>query len=625
MKKNIYKVFLILSTIEGFIALVFIFQIPSMERNVLVFGFSRLRLLLALFIMLILAFLIWVTIRLLISQTWSEKVIRWIEEGLLIENRLVNLLVSLLVIFIIGTSLLFFFSTDLPEPSNFISVVFKRSRSVIVWVTVMCLQEFLFLIILYGRTISQRKIKCQHVLGMSLVVLMLFAALLHWTVLWFKLPLFTSIQDWFWRFSDKVDINGGLFPLILFGSLSVIYFVLKYPQKIVRNIVLLIILGYFIQVGYGYIEGNGFESLRDRYVHSRHENYAEWASIKEIDLTAIKNYDERFKEDYYFGTKPPGVLFFYIVTQKISNLIQPETTFAGRYLRLTKFIAYVFPLLSFLVLITIYHIGKNFFEKETRVFPTILYIFFPNVLLMTLELDQVLFPFLFMLGFIFVKIATTKKSLPLAFIAGGMTYLVLFFSFSLLPLIVLSLSWFLIEYLLVNQERDFYALLKAVLGYVLAFIFFYFIFRIFINYDFFTRFVNSLDSHREIMGYEKGAEQLLKLILLNNVEFATWIGFPAMILYICRNIDAIRSILSRKRTDLDNLTIAFGITFLTLNVFGQTIGEVGRLWLFLVPMISIFASAQIDRMFKNKPLGLIGVVLLQLITVHLIYLFQDYF
>src|SRR4030067_246309 len=98
-----------------------------------------------------------------------------------------------------------------------------------------------------------------------------------------------------------------------------------------------------------------------------------------------RQYEERYGREIFPSTKPPGVVLFYILVENLVNLIRPEQTAEGRFLVLTRFIAYVFPLVSFLVLGAIYLFVRPLVMDKPAIFPSILYIFIPNIILIPLD------------------------------------------------------------------------------------------------------------------------------------------------------------------------------------------------------------------------------------------------
>ncbi len=105
------------------------------------------------------------------------------------------------------------------------------------------------------------------------------AALFHWTVLILRLKIFLVIRGWKWYFWQKeVPQPVWLFPLMLIAALAVVWFVFRNPKHIQRKLIALMLLGAALQIGFGFLAGGGFESLRLKYADSVFNNYAEAAA-----------------------------------------------------------------------------------------------------------------------------------------------------------------------------------------------------------------------------------------------------------------------------------------------------------------------------------------------------------
>ena len=85
------------------------------------------------------------------------------------------------------------------------------------------------------------------------------------------------------------------------------------------------------------------------------------------------------------------------------------------------------------------------------------------------------------------------------------------------------------------------------------------------------------------------------------------------------------AIIKKKTNSLDCLVAAFLATYAALNVLGQTKEEVGRLWVFMVPIISLFALVELKTLFTRKDTGIYLVISFQLITTMFTFKFQDFF
>jgi len=490
------------------------------------------------------------------------------------------------------------------------------------------------LLFLFPGVYRQKDFFCPRVAWNVLLLLVIFLlTAFHWAILIFQLKIFGAIPSWFWQFTDKgFSLKDLLFFVVLALSLASVVYVLKNPGHVKLKLVMLILLGYAVQVSFGFMQGQGFESIRQRFIYSGHKQYALHACDMPPLVGTATNYEALFGGAMYLGTKPPGIMVFYILAQKASNLVNPAADFDSCVLESTAFAAYVFPLLSVLALIPLFALSRSLLGSEAAFLPCILYIFCPNVLLMHLETDQFLFPLLFMVGLYLVNLALARRSIKWALGAGGYFYLAAFFSFSLLPLLPLALLWVGLDYVLNRQQRRLNESLKVLAGLGMGLAILFLFFRFFLNYDVFLRYTNALIYHREIKEFGSGLRQILNALLLNNIEFAVWSGLPLVLLFLSQVIKGVVSLFKslNKQDQLAQdgtkaLLFAFLATYVALNFFGQTKGEVGRLWIFLLPPIALYAAAEAKSLFRDKTTGVILVVILQLVTAMLTFKFQDAF
>jgi len=390
-----------------------------------------------------------------------------------------------------------------------------------------------------------------------------------------------------------------------------------------RKLLALELLGFMLQVSFGFIAGKGFVSIQKMARNSAHRRYYDRAVDNPLLWDALTDYETHYGWDHFLGTKPPGVISFYIVLQRASNIVNPVTTYADRLDRLTIFLAYVMPLLTYLTLIPLYAFSKIFIKGEDVWLPLLFYLVFPNTLLQMLELDISLFPFLFVLALLLTHKVITKQSVGWAIAAGAAAYICVFFSFSLLMVIPLSLVWLGVEYLYHWDNLKFWHMVKIVAGYLSGLavtgLTFYAVFQ----YNAVLRYQNAITMHKEMKLLATGFEQLKDAWVLNSIEFTMWIGFPVAILLMMRTVRSGIAVWQRRSDVLDRFYAAFLPTFILLNVFGQTRSEVGRLWAFFMPLVAIFITPEALRLIKKRKVAVYALMFLELITTFLIFKFQN--
>ncbi len=504
-----------------------------------------------------------------------------------------------------------------------------RALPFLVWLVVLCIQSIGLLLHGYGKTLRRR----WHVHGRDrfyrivLLTLIVCATLFHWLTLLLRLKTFLLIRGWKWYFWHKeTPLNLWLFPVILAVTIGITLLVLSCRRRNWICLVLTVLLGYGLQVGFGYIAGGGFESLKNEYVNSVFNYYAIEAANDTSLMDTLKDYESLYGPHGYLGTKPPGVHIFYVATQKFADLIHQSDTAQGRFEQATTLMAYLYPLLAMLVLIPLVQIGQRLTkDKENVLLPALLYITCPNVILITLFLDQALYPLLFISGLLLAYVTIQKNSLSLSLLLGVYLYTVVYLGFSLLSLIPLVMLWIVVNYFIQRQKRSFRDTLMLLCGIVVGLLAAYLLFHWLLHYDFITRYRRSFEYHKEIKEFAPGLAMLGYTAVLNNAEFFSWTGFPIIILFLSNFVRSVRAFIRRKATMLDGLLLSFSLAYAGVVVFGQTFGEVQRLYIFMVPLFALFASEEIQHRFKNKNALLITVITLQLITTLLLFIFQDYY
>ncbi len=634
---------LILLILEGLAALGVFLSVQSMGKNAVLFGYSLSRLVMASLFLFVLAALAWMVVNSKKGDGWLAcqlaKIYRQFNTG----DHLVPAAGTLFFLFLLGTAviiaarlvvnfdmvlLLEKISPQAPGQFQFAQSIIKIVEPFLAWAALAALQAFIFLLIRFPAGFTE-KWKNGALLKAFCVLAILVVTIWHWLILFFQLETLLRIPGWKWYFEVKSFlpshwIFAGLFTAALLFTLLA----WRVRQRIWLALVLLAVLGAGLQIGFGFIEGQGFESLRVIYSNSVFNNYAEAAARRPDFLEALLNYEQLYGDDWYLGTKPPGVILVYNLVQRSAELFQEQGGYAGRFYQLTSVIAHLFPLLSMLVLIPLYHFNKSFSKiREDALLPGMLLVSAPTMILIPLFLDQALYPLMFMAVLLIVQRSLNIESLRLAFLAGLAGYLALYFSFSMLVLLPLSALWILFNPLLQKQpdHRFWQTGLKMLLCWGAGLIIGFVLLRIMLDYDILVRFTHAMQQHRLAKNYDPGIQQVFNSLILNNAEFLTWNGIPLVFAAVIGMVQSIKRLLKKSPLPLDGLTVPFLITFVVLNFTGQTDGEVQRLWLFMLPVVCTYAAGFASSLYKNKISGILLVVILELITTFFLFKFQNFY
>jgi hypothetical protein len=315
-----------------------------------------------------------------------------------------------------------------------------------------------------------------------------------------------------------------------------------------------------------------------------------------------------------------------MTSQSISAWFGPTATVGERFRTLVTFAAWVYPLLCYLALIPLFVLSRRLLPEELSLWPCILYVVLPNVTLITLHLDQVLYPTIFLVLAWLVVAAHEDGNRLAAFLAGVTAYLALFFSFSLLAACLLLLLFVVFRELRGRRERS--AMTEALRGmaaFAAGLVGSWLVGRLVLGYAPVIRFRNAIEQHESFKGWEGGVGSMLYWAASNWLELALWIGWPVALLALGHVRGGIVESIRNRARAVDTFGVALGCTLLILGLFGRTQGEVARLWLFLGGVIVVGAACAIVDVFSvRRKTVLVLIVASQWVTILLTKRFQDF-
>ena len=393
------KHFLMLTILEGMVVSFFLLQNPSMEKNAVLLGYSSSRLLvigLTLSLIILAAELLLIAI---IRPYWQVRTIQWVRSYLNKNNHLFWVALALITIFTVLIFLTAVSPTEYLKTVDFgLGVISQRLIPLYLWLALLCAQSLIFLAINFpGQLLQKHLVEPEFLVRALAINLGLAALIFHWITYLMRYEVFHAIPNWFWGFTLKEEPTNNwiIIPLIAI-TLGITAFVCKNrtPQRRGINLFVIILLGYILQLGFGFVEGQGVESIRLKYVESWHSKYARYAAEERQLLPTIRNYEEEFAGTIFPGTKPPGVILVHMATQRVSGLFGAQPDYDSRYLALSRFIAWVYPALAMGVLLLLFRIGKQLIGEEYAYIPLLLFVTLPNIILIPLVLDQALYRFI---------------------------------------------------------------------------------------------------------------------------------------------------------------------------------------------------------------------------------------
>ena len=378
-KKDLaWKIFFSLSTFEGLFAFFFIFSAPSEGKSALLWEYSTERLALGIFAFILLISFVFLTIGAWKKTSAYTRVINWAEAYLGIYENICTVLAWLFWGFTTILVMMLLLISPLAIHLNDLRSYLLRSLPLLLWGFAIFAQASILLWDQYAR---QMQVRIRDIFRASLLPSLLFFGISHWLILAFRIQLFTIIDGWYWRFRIRETPNLWIFLPIFLLSLSVVFIVIKSSEHTKRNILMLMVSGYFLQLSFGFIEASGLEAVQRKYTGSGHNSYALYAADRPPLDYIFDRYEEVYGVDQFIGTKPPGLMLFYVFTQRASALFFPQDNYALRFNGLINFATYLYPFLAVLAVPALYRFSRLFLNTKQAILPPLLYIFFPNFLL----------------------------------------------------------------------------------------------------------------------------------------------------------------------------------------------------------------------------------------------------
>ncbi len=389
------------------------------------------------------------------------------------------------------------------------------------------------------------------------------------------------------------------------------------------------------------MEGRGINGIRDKMLNTGHAEFAKEAVRQKKLLYVARNYQTLIETGqlafYPNATKPPGHLLIYMLTERMSHLcIWSNQT---PLLRMATFASFLYPLLAYLSIIPLFFISKLYLTQKEAFIPLLIFITLPNVTLVTLHLDQCLFPLFFTVALAFFLYGF-EKNRPLFFLYSGLiTSISIYISFSmiaLLPLMVLiSLNEFIqkknidsIKHEAEPNNHLVHISIKALYYWVSGFLLFQLAVYIIFNYNFIHNYQFAIAMHKAWKIKVWSPQLIFYIGFLNIFEFAAWTSIPLFgfaVMYMMKSCYRFNSMDKGK-----TLGLSFLIFFLMLAFFGKTVAETARLWIFLTPMFAVLGAMGITNSSRSyvgssKWHAVTIIITIQVLGTFFIKMWQDFF
>jgi hypothetical protein len=446
-----------------------------------------------------------------------------------------------------------------------------------------------------------------------LMIIMLFTVV-HWSILISLNPILMYLPYWFFPIHEQTIYSYWIGLAVAILGLSMI--VSFSHVKTLTKLCLIILFGAAIQLSIGFSQGKGLEGVRQNMVNTGHAEFARLAVQQRSMLDVAMHYESKVENGELIGfaaSKPPGTLLFYMLFERLANLGANNLDPVQHMENLTTFASLIWPIISYFVVIPIWILGKMIIDEDGAMTACLLYLSIPSVNLITLHLDQVIFPLLAVIPVALIALSYARRKTWLAILGGVAFYVAIYFSFGLLFVAVIIMMVFVVIFL---KSPSMNRLLKLrFLGITLASVVISdLLMRLFVHYDIATRYANALANHVNSRGWDFNIGTYMGASITNLAEFSVWLGIPIVIIFLGAIFSSTNQVMTDKKiSPYSGLAFALVLIFILLLLFGQTKGETARLWMFLIPYICILAAGFIHSRRLSYKIGrftIIGLVLI---------------
>lgn len=431
--------------------------------------------------------------------------------------------------------------------------------------------------------------------------------------------------DWRWEYYFINTLPKIWMPILIIFLICLFGFylekksIIQIENKLIKNLLILLILGFVFQLSVLFFSRSGVFILLHRIINPDLNGYFTTSiSIKDFG-EFLRTYNDSVLSFamHAKGHTPFAVLFFYVINI-FSSFLTPLHSFIERFspshsdvklvweaLTSSQKLGAVFSsifitFLSSSVIIPLYFLAKHIYGVRSATRSALIYIVTPSVVLFT-PINDVFLPLFPVISlFLFYK-SLDKNSLLYILFSGIVMSIGVLFSLSLLPLLFL----FFVIYLhkiykdkVINKE-------KIILGFnfILGLLILP-IFLLFFNF-------NLLEVTKTLMSGLPENREYITWIFYNLYDFFIFSGIPVFVLFIV-------TLLKRK---IDSLLLAFISMLFLLNFSGAVRGEVARIWIPFIPILILIVINFLTNSLKLSGKLFLIIFLLQAIQV---LVFQEF-
>lgn len=502
--------------------------------------------------------------------------------------------------------------SDIPLSSGLLAQL-QRARPILMWAAASALQTSLISLLLH-RLPRLAESRPEHWFMAAAVI-----SILYTIVLVFQLQVLPSA--WAWHF--RVPRFQPWLLLAVFLCILT-YWLVQATSRIQVNIGLvlagLLLLGYTLTM----VVGLGPARIEQSFNQSRMSVFLRKACQVQGAGNVIRYYENEHTDHDWTSTKPPGLLAFYTLARQA---LVSDTTLNPQecHRAFSRGMSWLAPLLSALVALPLYLFGRALSGNQAAWLASALYLSSTSFVKFSRFTDAYLYPLLTLLVLAVLYQALHRRSPWWALAAGALTALSAFVSFSLLPLLGAALAWLVLDIASQDKHKRIVGILLLaafLIGLLLSYGWLYFTY----NYNLVLRYQAAMASHTAQKLFQPGVLQVVQSVVVNNLEYAAFSGMALAVLFLHRFWQTFWRKRLGEITLFEGMLLAVSAAYLVTNLIGQTIGEVGRIWMFFTPVLSLVAADAIQQHSQDNRQLLKGVLLLQfgLLLVNCVFLLVLY-
>ncbi|MEC7983508.1 MAG: hypothetical protein VX278_00005 [Myxococcota bacterium] len=402
----------------------------------------------------------------------------------------------------------------------------------------------------------------------------------------FHLPTVHQIEAWHWPLHERpLQWSIALpFLLAMFGWIAWLH-----RSNYRGTIPLLFVAAMAMQWGPALSIGEGVHALRKHAQFSGHGEFARTGSVGLDKEKVFRDYEKfiQMPSQRFSPSKPPGQLLAYITIGEMAEAVWPlpkaniSRARDAKHGRMLNFLVFLLPILAASAVVPLLAIAQRMVPERPAV-PVALFIASPCFALVQMHFDQAVYPMLALwIWFLGLRAYESGRPWFWGAILGVGIYLACFVSFSLLPALVI-LPFLVFSVHKPRLPNGF--LLGTVLGFALTATVFYLQW----GYDPVLRYKKAMVYHQEWKQWQGTLSVYWISIRVNLIETIWWLG-PSLFLPL------LWSVKESRQNERKYLAIGGFLVLLLLLGFSKTIGEVARLWLFLLPLPLLLLSKDLKQ------------------------------